>query len=199
MSTDIVFQSHFATMRTSFENSTGNFAILKIAIDPSNDDLHNIYQQKVETHNNNILNSAFPDSGFDLFVPEETVFNREIETKFIDFGIKAEMVYCDPLQNRPLRTGFLVHPRSSMSKTPLMLANHTGIIDAGYRGSLIGAFRWLRPRNNNHPTYTVEQNTRLVQVCHPSLCPIYVMIVNESDLSNTSRGTGGFGSTGVGL
>ena len=82
-------------------------------------------------------------------------------------------------------------PRSSISKTPLMLANHTGIIDAGYRGSLIGAFR-----NVSGEDFQVEKHTRLLQVCHPSLCPIIVELVDESELSTTARGEGGFGSTG---
>ena len=71
-----------------------------------------------------------------------------------------------------------------------MLANHVGIIDSGYRGDLIGAFRCL----DNE--YNVESNTRLLQICHPSLCPVYVVIVPENELSNTERGSGGFGSTG---
>jgi dUTP pyrophosphatase len=71
-----------------------------------------------------------------------------------------------------------------------MLANHTGIIDSGYRGALIGAFR------NMGDEYVVEKHTRLLQVCHPSLCPIYVVLTNENELSSTERGEGGFGSTG---
>jgi dUTP pyrophosphatase len=73
-----------------------------------------------------------------------------------------------------------------------MLANHTGIIDSGYRGNLIAAFRCL---SNN---YTLEKNTRIVQICHPSLCPIKVTLLDdETQLSSTSRGAGGFGSTGL--
>ena len=46
--------------------------------------------------------------------------------------------------------------------------------------------------------YVVSEYTRLVQICHPSLCPIYVVLVDEEDdLSSTERGDGGFGSTGV--
>ena len=92
----------------------------------------------------------------------------------------------------------MVFPRSSMSKTPLMLANHIGIIDAGYRGSLMGAFRCLKiPEGHTclH-AYNVEKHTRLLQICHPSLCPVYVELMDESRLSVTSRGSGGFGSTG---
>jgi dUTP pyrophosphatase len=104
------------------------------------------------------------------------------------------MYYCESNSISIKNTAFYIYPRSSISKTPLMLANNTGIIDSGYRGSLIGAFRWLRTNSDN---YTVEQNTKLVQICHPSLCPIYVVLVNEEDLTSTERGDGGFGSTGV--
>jgi dUTP pyrophosphatase len=153
-----------------------------------------IYKQKVIEHNNKLLSNPFMDSGFDLFVPELTVFNVPFTSQFIDFSVKAEMVYCDVQKDTIENTAFTVHPRSSLSKTPLMLANHTGIIDSGYRGSLIGAFRWL---TKDALQYAVEKHTRLVQICHPSLCPIYVVLVDENQLSNTIRGDGGFGSTGV--
>ena len=87
-----------------------------------------------------------------------------------------------------------------MSKTPLMLANHTGIIDAGYRGNLIGAVRWLKDSENNNvnnPEYILERHTRLLQICHPTLCPVFVYLVEEHDLTTTERGAGGFGSTGI--
>ena len=100
-------------------------------------------------------------------------------------------VKCEMLMNGKESCGYYMYPRSSISKTPLMLANHTGIIDSGYRGNLIGAFR-----NTDSAEYTVEKNTRLLQVCHPSLCPIYAVLVEEDELSTTSRGEGGFGSTG---
>ena len=76
-----------------------------------------------------------------------------------------------------------------------MLANHTGVIDSGYRGNLIGAFRALHLPENNK--YTVKQDTRLLQLCHPSLLPFYVIIVDEDKLSTSERGSGGFGSTGI--
>jgi dUTP pyrophosphatase len=72
-----------------------------------------------------------------------------------------------------------------------MLANHVGIIDSGYRGNLMGAFRLL-----GQSEYTVEKHNRLLQICHPSLCPVIVKMVDENELSCTTRGSGGFGSTG---
>jgi len=35
-----------------------------------------------------------------------------------------------------------------------------------------------------------------VQICHPTLCPIYVITMDENELASTTRGDKGFGSTG---
>jgi len=156
------------------------------------------YEQQANAHNQEMLSNPFPNAGFDLFIPNTVIFDESIYAKFVDLKVKAEMIYCDLDSNSVTQhqyCGYLIHPRSSISKTPLMLANHTGIIDSGYRGSLIGAFRWLSPGDS--PSYTVDAYTRLLQICHPSLCPILVEIVDVSQLAVTERGAGGFGSTGV--
>lgn len=49
----------------------------------------------------------------------------------------------------------------------------------------------------NLKDYTVQKTTRLLQICHPNLYPIYIKVVNETQLSSSERGGGGFGSTGV--
>jgi dUTP pyrophosphatase len=192
-------QNVFNIIRNSFPNTCHNFAILKLAVNPNNKDLKDLYYKKVESHNEAMLSNAFPDSGFDVFVPEPVVFSDENKTKFLDFQVKTEMLYCDVTNNTMRTCGYYVYPRSSISKTPLMLANHTGIIDSGYRGSLIGAFRWLRFLNSPSDYgdfYALDPYTRLTQICHPSLCPIYVVIVDVAQLSTTERNDGGFGSTG---
>jgi dUTP pyrophosphatase len=166
------------------------FAVLKLVV--TNSEMNETYYKKVEEHNANFLSNPYMDSGFDLFVPKQTVFTTLFKSEFIDFGLKSEMVLYDCVTEEVYNTAFTIHPRSSISKTPLMLANHTGIIDSGYRGSLIGAFRWIE---TDGLQYVVEKNTRLVQVCHPSLCPIYVVFVAEDELTNTIRASGGFGST----
>jgi dUTP pyrophosphatase len=194
------FDNQYPSFRALMPSDTStNFAVLKISVNSTNDDLNKVYEQKINSHNSGLYRNVFPDSGFDLFVPETVVFDTPIESKFIDFQVKTEMIYVDINSCTYHNCAFTVHPRSSISKTPLMLANHTGIIDAGYRGNIIGAFRWLRSNTSTVTTYTVEENTRLVQICHPTLCPIYVIPVSESALSTSERGTGGFGSTGVGL
>lgn len=164
------------------------FALLKLYVDELNPELVALYKSHVDKHNESVKTDPFPNAGFDLFVPEETTFNTDnvYVSQFINMKVKAEMQF----NNHPC--AFTLHPRSSISKTPLMLANSTGIIDCGYRGFLMGAFRCFQSY------YTVEKHTRLLQICHPSLFPIRVELVNSAnELSDTTRGSGGFGSTGV--
>jgi len=167
-----------------------NIVHLKIAItskDPVlRQELTDIYTTHIATHNNH---SEYPNSGFDLFCPESVVFDTPMKTKMVDLQIKTEMTY------NMIPSAFLMFPRSSFSKTPLILANHTGIIDCGYRGSLLGAIKWFP--DSQESTYTVEKHVRLLQITHPSLYPILVTLVDESELSNTERGGNGFGSTGI--
>lgn len=197
MITDMNFLSYdyVKNILTPKKQPIRNYAILKLVI--KDDTLKNEYITKINNHNAALNNNHFVDSGFDLLVPERTIFTKEIDSKFIDMGVKAEMLYFDSNISMVSNCAFTIHPRSSISKTPLMLANHTGIIDSGYRGSLIGAFRWLKKNTSTETEYVVDKYTRLLQVCHPTLCPIYVVIVNEDELTTTERGDGGFGSTGV--
>ena len=174
-------------------NVCDNFAILKLAI--QDNDLKSKYTEMVDNHNKNMMERFYPDSGFDLLFPQDVTFDTGFVTKFVDLNVKTEMLYVDCATNAFSGCAFTVYPRSSISKTPLMLANHTGIIDSGYRGNLIGAFRWLN-YDNGITRFDVSRHTRLLQACHPTLCPVYVIIVDEEDLSTSERGAGGFGSTG---
>ena len=192
---DPMIQSVYMNLKYKCPSSSLNFAILKVAV--SDNTLKTEYESKAGAHNKKFMSSLFMDSGFDVMVPNKQVFTQNVDSKFIDMNIKAEMLYCDVERDIVTNSPFVIHPRSSISKTPLMLANHTGIIDSGYRGSIIGAFRWLLPSESHATNYVVEQYTRLLQICHPTLCPIFVVFVDESQLSSTERGAGGFGSTGV--
>lgn len=163
------------------------YAILNIAV-VGDDELKKKYKEHVSSHNLKVIGSQYPDAGFDLFVPETTEFDVTFEKKMIDMKVKMEMYY---KEKDHTISSYYSYPRSSISKTPLMLANHVGIIDSGYRGNLMGAFRSL-----SQDKYVVDKHSRLLQICHPSLCPIIVHLVNEDELTQTSRGSGGFGSTG---
>ena len=125
------------------------------------------------------------NSGFDLYVPQDTVFPAKKVT-FLDHQIKMTPVTGG---KDNMGYGFWLMPRSSISKTPLRLANSMGLIDSTYRGNLIAALE-----NTSDQDYFVPRGTRLMQVCLPFLQPF---VLNKIDkLPDTDRGSGGFGSTG---
>jgi dUTP pyrophosphatase len=121
------------------------------------------------------------DSGFDLFIAENMVVPAH-SMRMIDLKVR-----CEPL----FKGGYYLYPRSSISKTPLRLANSVGIIDNGYRGTLKCAVD-----NNSDIDFIVKKGERYFQVCHPSLMPLKINIVESIDMK-TERGEGGFGSTGL--
>lgn len=169
-------------------------ATLYLYVEKSEPELLEMYKTQIQEHNEQIDTNPFPNSGFDLLLPQDTtIMHNNNESSFIDFKIKTEMTFT-LLNNPSYPSAFYVYPRSSLSKTSLMLSNHVGIIDSGYRGNIKGAFRCL----DGFTHFNATKFTRLVQICHPSLCKIRVVLVeNETDLSTTLRGSGGFGSTGV--
>ena len=75
------------------------------------------------------------------------------------------------------------------------MANSVGIIDSGYRGNIMAKVRNIPFNSSDDLNYKIEEGTRLFQICAPDLSPFKVRLVNE--LSTTSRGEGGFGSTGT--
>jgi dUTPase len=167
--------------------------------DNDNNELKQKYIDSACNHNNKILNpnNKYLDAGFDLFNPTRKVL-YEIHTDTVnkfDHNIicSAQMVTDS---NKVYNTGYYMHPRSSISKTKLRLANATGIIDSGYRGNLIGMFDLINLTGNQE--YLVDKYDRLLQICAPGLVPIVVEVVNtfEELGSQTERGAGGFGSTG---
>ena len=162
-------------------------ATLYIFVDSLEPELLEIYKKKVQEHNQQIDINVFPNSGFDLFLPQETTFeHNNFKSQLVDFKIKTEMT----VKNTP--SAFGIYLRSSICNTPLVLSNHVGVIDSGYRGNIKGAFRCLEG------SFVAEKFTRLIQICHPTFCKIRVVLVDkETDLSTTVRGSGGFGSTGV--
>lgn len=161
---------------------------LKLFINESDDDLRNKYCEQINRRNN-IGQLEHIDAGFDIYLPKK--YNLDFRTcNKIDMGITCSAKLIS--KNHMCNTGYYMYPRSSLSKTPLRLANSVGIIDSGYRGKLIGMFDCL---NNN---VLIEKYDRLVQISAPGLVPIYAELVDAlEDLGeDTLRGNGGFGSTG---
>ena len=125
------------------------------------DNLKEQYKERVKAHNNMVEKNKNPDSGFDLLIPDEIDMKGECSSKLIDMKIKCEMREEKTQQSMP----YYIHPRSSIYKTPLMLANSTGIIDSGYRGNIKVALRLF------NKSYQITKYTRLTQICLPSLKP----------------------------
>jgi dUTPase len=171
--------------------------------------------------------TAAPDSGFDLFMPTngdeygygvDNLLSRQFITnpgitssvgvdgaRGLNLGVRCCM---HNAAANAAACGFYLYPRSSISKTRMRLANSVGIIDAGYRGDLISAVDtigffgstdiWHIWKETLSP---IKKYDRYFQVCSPDLSPFLVTIVEtEEELgSKTARGSGGFGSTGLGM
>jgi len=127
------------------------------------------------------------DSGFDLYVPEDHIIKSGELSHKINFQISCEAFYSS---DKNENISFTLQPRSSIVKTPLRFSNSIGIIDSGYRGNIMAYVDNADLKND----YKIEKGTRLFQLCCPLLSPIQIKIVDE--LSDSSRGNDGFGSTG---
>ena len=86
----------------------------------------------------------------------------------------------------------LVLPRSGLASTHgLTMANAPGLIDAGYRGEVICAVVNL----DRHEPVKIARGDRIAQlvvVAVPNIDPVWV-----DELPSSTRGEGGFGSTGT--
>jgi dUTP pyrophosphatase len=182
----------------SFANNTGlkQIMVLNMFVEQISDNnvLKNGYMNAANKHNLSLIEDPhFFNAGFDLFLPEDYRFSKNVVNK-VTFKVKcsAKIVNISDDNLTSYYTGYYMYPRSSLSKSALRLANSVGIIDAGYRGPLIGMFDCLTE------TYEVPEFTRLLQICAPNLMPVFVRIIDtvEELGPETSRGEGGFGSTG---
>lgn len=121
-------------------------------------------------------------AGADLYAClEETVTIAPGETVFIPTGLAMEI---------PFGYVGLIYARSGMAcKRGMAPANKVGVIDSDYRGEFIVALH-----NHSSQPQTVDCGERIAQlVITPVLMPGFEEV---SELSDTSRGSGGFGSTG---
>jgi dUTP pyrophosphatase len=119
-------------------------------------------------------------AGFDFYAAETIVVPAK-QKKIIPTGLAMEIPEGYEVQ---------VRPRSGTSlKTSLLIANSPGTIDADYRGP-IGIIVY----NHGDLDYTVSAGERIAQgVLAAVPCSRFIEV---EELGNTSRGSGGFGSTG---
>jgi dUTP pyrophosphatase len=118
------------------------------------------------------------DAGMDLVAISEE-WNKDSTMVTYDTGLSLEI---------PEGYVGLLFPRSSVSKTTLNLANSVGVIDSGYRGSLMLKFRYLEEGD------VYDVGDRVAQLVIMKLP--FVEITEVAELSSSERGEGGFGSTG---
>jgi dUTP pyrophosphatase len=124
----------------------------------------------------------FNDSGLDLVSIEE----KELlsgESALIRTGIVIAL---------PPNTEAQIRPRSGLAlKHQITVLNTPGTIDEGYRGE-IGVILI----NHGQNSFKITKGMRIAQMV---ICPILRVKVKEVEvLSDTTRGEGGFGSTGLG-
>jgi dUTP pyrophosphatase len=128
----------------------------------------------------------YSDAGLDLTIIRESK-RLNSDTMLYDTGIKLE-----------IPNGYYVEivPRSSISKSGYMLANNIGIIDQGYTGNLYVALRKI-----NKECEDLVLPYKCCQIIMKK--QVYPKIIIRDDtnnaginMQNTSRGEGGFGSTG---
>ena len=121
-------------------------------------------------------------AGADLYAClEEEVAILPGQTSFIPTGFAMAV---------PRGCAGLIYARSGMAcKRDLAPANKVGVIDSDYRGEI----RVVLLNHSKQPQ-TVQPGERIAQmIITPVITPVYEEV---EELSDTSRGTGGFGSTG---
>ena len=122
-------------------------------------------------------------SGLDLSANIKTPVKIEPgKTTIIPTGVSVSIPKNFEIQIRP-RSGLAAKNQISVLNTP-------GTIDADYRGEIRVILI-----NLSKETFVVENGARIAQMV---VCPVIKAKLKEVDsLDNTSRGSGGFGSTGM--
>ena len=110
------------------------------------------------------------DAGLDLYILKDQTIKAG-ETVKIKLGIS-----CENIDGK----GYLLFPRSSISKTPLRLANSIGLIDWGYRGEIMAVCDNIKDYD-----FSISKGDRLFQIVSSDMSSIEFEIANE--LSETTR------------
>ena len=121
------------------------------------------------------------DAGMDLFSLEEITI-KPMERKLIHTGIKIQL---------PKNTEAQIRPRSGLAlKHGITVLNTPGTIDEGYRGEI-----GIILINLGSEEFKVEEGMKIAQMV---IKPTLTLKVEEVvELTETTRGENGFGSTGV--
>lgn len=132
------------------------------------------------------------DAGLDLVCSEYTILEKNVR-QLVPTGVRVA-----------IPTGFmgLLVPRSGLSKRGIIMTNSAGIIDSDYRGEIKASLMYI---DSSYETLVdkwcpIQKGERIVQLI---IVPIVFPVLkkwegtwNEWE-SSTTRGAGGFGSTGI--
>lgn len=121
------------------------------------------------------------DSGYDLTIIEEV--KRFGAAILYGTGIKI---------TPPFGYYFDMIPRSSISKTGYILANNIGVIDRQYKGEIFVPLIKLDKNAKD-----LELPCKIVQIIPRRICHFDIQEISEEELEKSSRGEGGFGSSGI--
>lgn len=137
-------------------------------------------------HKNAIIPSRATagSAGMDVYAClEESITLEPGEIRMIPTGLTAAVSEND--------IALLIYPRSGLSsKFGVSLANCVGVVDSDYRGE------WFIPLiNHGNKPFTIENGMRIAQLV-PTRIIIPEIEVSDS-LTETERGSGGFGSSGI--
>ena len=138
-----------------------------------------------------IQNHRFTDSGFDIPMTAKD-FDMSMKLHGFYLGINVAATSSD---GSPVPC--LLLPRSSICMTPFRMCNSIGLIDAGYRGEVKAMVDNLYQEET---TRHYEDGARLFQICQHDFLPwTKIVLTDELPSPPDSRGSGGFGSTGLQL
>ena len=86
----------------------------------------------------------------------------------------------------------LLFPRSSNANIDLLLSNSVGVLDSGYRGEVMFKFKYNSSLEDRMKSYQVgDRIGQLIIIPYPT-----IEFVESEELSESERGSGGYGSTG---
>tara|TARA_B100000085_G_C18221887_1_gene382097 strand:- start:89 stop:532 length:444 start_codon:yes stop_codon:yes gene_type:complete len=146
--------------------------MLFLTVDPQNDHYWKSHPTYVKASRNG-------DVGLDIPMQESIIIPAKARSFKINLKFKTNATH-----------GYMLVPRSSISKTNIRLANSVGIIDKQYRGDIM----------------VVVDNIGTSDVLFQEGCCYFQIVAFDGNLpryqidevtNSSDRGTGGFGSTGA--
>jgi dUTP pyrophosphatase len=90
--------------------------------------------------------------------------------------------------------GAFIYPRSGLGSQGLVLANLVGVIDSDYQGEIMVAL-WNRNDSEFGDPIVIKPLDRIAQLVFQPIVKVSLSVVDEF-AEKTTRGAGGFGSTG---